>query len=415
MKTPAISLIVLVLLASSCIEYQEQTPREANLRTLSAEEQELSGACSLFAIDLFHQLNDEQEPNQFFSPYSIHQALSMTMNGNENPVLQEYIKTLRYDNLSVDEANQGSRDLRQFLTQVDPKVDLKIANAIWYKEGYQVKAPFKSIANDFYDAEIAPLQMTDPNSVKVINDWVEKKTRGMIRDILDMIPTNAVMYLVNAIHYKADWKYQFDSKKTKKEPFYPSPNSPIQVDMMDLDKPSTFRTFWGNGYRYLEIPYSTGQYNMAILYNESGDLNQAAAALTFDNYKKWKEESQEANFILKMPKFKMGYKIENLADDLIAMGLVTPFGFHEDNFTQLFDNPTDLLKISRVIHDALIEVDEKGSEAAAATVVEVVERFSAGPSVPPVITLDKPFIFMIQEKHSGAILFMGKLGDPSKL
>lgn len=111
----------------------------------------------------------------------------------------------------------------------------------------------------------------------------------------------------------------------------------------------------------------------------------------------------------------MGYKIENLADDLMAMGLVTPFGFHEDNFTQLFDNPTDLLKISRVIHDALIEVDEKGSEAAAATVVEVVERFSAGPSLPPVITLDKPFIFMIQEKHSGAILFMGKLGDPSKL
>lgn len=136
MKTPAISLIVLVLLAFSCIEFQEQTPREANLRTLSEEEQELSGACSLFAIDLFHQLNDEQEPNQFFSPYSIHQALFMTMNGNENPVLQEYIKTLRYDNLSVDEANQGSRDLRQFLTQVDPKVDLTIANAIWYKEGY---------------------------------------------------------------------------------------------------------------------------------------------------------------------------------------------------------------------------------------------------------------------------------------
>ncbi|EOZ93192.1 Serine protease inhibitor (serpin family) [Indibacter alkaliphilus LW1] len=415
MKTPAIFLIILVLLASSCIENQEQIPREANLRTLSAEEQELSGACSLFAIDLFHQLNDEQEPNQFFSPYSIHQALSMTMNGNENPVLQEYIKTLRYDNLSVDEANRGSRDLRQFLTQVDPKVDLTIANAIWYKEGYQVKAPFKSIANDFYDAEIAPLPMHDPNSVKVINDWVEKKTRGMIRDILDMIPPNAVMYLVNAIHYKADWKYQFDSKKTKKEPFYPSPNSPIQVDMMDLDKAATFRVYGENGYRYLEIPYSTGQYNMAILYNESGDLNQAAAALTFDNYKKWKEESQEANFILKMPKFKMGYKIDNLADDLSAMGLVTPFGFHEDNFTELFDNPTDLLKISRVIHDALIEVDEKGSEAAAATVVEIVELSSSGSSTPRVLTLDKPFIFMIQEKHSGAILFMGKLGDPSKL
>ncbi|TVP52838.1 MAG: serpin family protein [Mongoliibacter sp.] len=415
MKKSAFLVLVILFLSISCIENMEHIAREANLRTLSQEELELSESSTLFAIDLFHQLNDEGEVNQFFSPYSIHQALSMTMNGNENPVLQEYIKTLRYEKMSVEEANKGSRDLKQFLTQVDPKVDLTIANAIWYKEGYQVKAPFKAIANDYYDAEVAPLAMPDPNSVKIINDWVEKKTKGMVRDILDVIPPNAVMYLVNAIHFKADWKFQFDSKKTKKEPFYPSPSSPIQVDMMDLDKPGTFKVFGGNGYRYLEIPYSTGQYNMAILYNESGDLSQVAAALSFENYKKWIEESQETNFILKMPKFKMGYKIENLADDLMEMGLVTPFGFHEDNFTQLFDTQTDLLKISRVIHDALIEVDEKGSEAAAATVVEVLERFSAGPSVPPLITLDKPFIFFIQEKHSGAILFMGKLGDPSKL
>lgn len=141
--------------------------------------------------------------------------------------------------------------------------------------------------------------MPDPNSVKVINDWVEKKTRSMIRDILDFIPPNAVMYLVNAIHYKADWKYQFDSKKTKKEPFYPSPNSPIQVDMMDLDKAATFRVYGENGYRYLEIPYSTGQYNMAILYNESGDLNQAAAALTFDNYKNGRKKARRPTSSLK--------------------------------------------------------------------------------------------------------------------
>lgn len=415
MKTPVIFILSLLFLSISCIEYQELIPREANLRTLSPEEIELSGACSLFAIDLFHQLNDENEPNQFFSPYSIHQALSMTMNGNTNPVLQEYMKTLRYDNLSIEEANRGSRDLRQFLSQVDPKVDFTIANAIWYKEGYQVKAPFVATAKDYYDAEVAPLQMMDPNSVKIINNWVEQKTKGMIRDILDMIPPNAVMYLVNAIHYKADWKYQFDAKKTKKEAFYPRPSSTVQVDMMDSNEPATFKTYLGNGYRYLEIPYSTGQYNMAILFNQSGDLAQAAAALNMANYEKWINESQEANFILKMPKFKMGYKIDNLANDLMAMGLVTPFGFHKDNFTELFDNPTDLLKISRVIHDAVIEVDEKGSEAAAATVVEVMERFSAGPSTPPVITLDKPFIFMIQERHSGAILFMGKLGDPSKL
>lgn len=111
----------------------------------------------------------------------------------------------------------------------------------------------------------------------------------------------------------------------------------------------------------------------------------------------------------------MKYKMANMKNDLIEMGLVRPFSFHPDNFTKLFSNPTNDLKISRVIHDAMIEVDEKGSEAAAATIVEVTERFSGGSSFPTVITLDKPFIFFIQEKHSGAILFMGKLGDPSKL
>ena len=110
----------------------------------------------------------------------------------------------------------------------------------------------------------------------------------------------------------------------------------------------------------------------------------------------------------------MKYKMANMKDDLMAMGLVKPFFFHPDNFTKLLSNPTDDLKISRVIHDAIIEVDEKGTEAAAATIVEVVERTSM-PTGPRVVVLDKPFIFFILEKHSGAILFMGKLGDPSKL
>jgi serpin B len=154
---------------------------------------------------------------------------------------------------------------------------------------------------------------------------------------------------------------------------------------------------------------------MGILYNPQGDLDQVSQYLNLSNLEMWRKNASEQNFILKMPKFKMKYKMANMKDDLIQMGLVRPFYFHPDNFTKLFSNPTDDLKISRVIHDAMIEVDEKGSEAAAATIVEVIEKTSAGPSLPSVVTLDKPFIFFIQEKHSGAILFMGKLGDPSKL
>jgi len=301
------------------------------------------------------------------------------------------------------------------LLQVDPKVKISIANGIWYKKQYNVKTPFRETAQQYYGAEIAPLDMQDPNSVNVINNWIEQRTNNLIKEMLDNIPGNAVMYLVNAIYFKADWKYQFVASKTQRKPFYPAAGKTVQVDMMDLEKAASFKIYRDNEMTYLEIPYSSGQYTMGVLLNRDGEIDKAAEKLTVENLANWKANSRESNLILKMPKFKLRQKMDNMKADLEAMGLVQPFNYHPENFTQLFENPTDALKISRVIHDAFIEVDEKGSEAAAATVVEVVERFSSLPSSPPELILDKPFIFFIQEAHSGAILFMGKLGDPSLL
>jgi len=405
-----------VATACSQVTVDDDAPLQANLRSMAYYETELAQSSSKFAIDLFHQLNTADEPNQFYSPFSIHQALSMTMNGNEGAVLDEYKKLLRYEGLSMSDANKGAKELTEFLLQVDPKVKLSIANGIWYREEYELHIPFRDDAQYYYQSEVAPLNMEDPASVNVINKWIESKTNNLIKEMLDEIPQDerVVMYLANAIYYKADWKYQFVAAKTQKRPFYASSGSQVQVDMMDLDKPAAFKSYSESDLMYFEIPYSTGQYSMGILYNPTGNLGKAAEKLTFENLENWKANSSESNFILKMPKFKLRQKQDNMRDDLIAMGLVQPFYFHPGNFTRLFDNPTDEMKISRVIHDALIEVDEKGSEAAAATVVEVIERVSL-PSGPREVILDKPFIFFIQEAHSGAILFMGKLGDPSLL
>jgi serine protease inhibitor len=386
---------------------------EPNLRTLSAFEEQLSQSSTQFAINLFQQLNQSNEAkNQFFSPYSIHQALAMTMNGNEGEVKQEFLDVLQMQGMSLEDANQAVKDLTTFLLQVDEKVKLNIANGIWYKEGYQVKPPFKAAANRYFNAEVAPLDMFNPNSVNVINNWIARQTNNLIREMLDQIPPNAVMYLVNAIYFKGDWTYNFPKANTKKEKFTLRNGQDIMVDMMDLKDASDMRYGFGHGAAYLEIPYSSEQYSMGVIFNESGDLSQLAPLLTLENLTEWRSNARERGVILKMPKFKISYKMDNMKGDLMAMGLVRPFSFHPDNFTALFSNPTDDLKISRVIHQAFIEVDEKGTEAAAATIVEVVERFSAGPSGPLRITLDRPFIFFIQEKHSGAILFMGKLENP---
>lgn len=411
LKIPAFLFGVFFIM--SCAPEGERSPLEPNLRTLQEHEIKTVNASSDFALDLFHQLSKSQDVNQFYSPYSIHVALSMAMNGNEGEALEEYLDVLRFDGQTLEEANQGAKELTEFLLQVDPKVRLAIANAIWYRQDYQVKVPFKTMAEDYYNAEVAGIDVFDPRSVNIINSWIERQTQGLIKDMLDQIPTDAVMYLVNAIYYKADWKYQFDPAKTQKEPFHISPERQVQVDMMSLQEAGTIRAFQDQGFQYIEIPYSTGQYSMGVLLPEGYDLDAVEEQFTSANLNLWRNQAREQTIILKMPKFKLKQKIENLAEDLMEMGLQIPFDFDDRNFTLLFDNPTDLLKISRVIHDAVIEVDEKGSEAAAATIGEVV--VTSMPSGPKMLSLDRPFIFFIQEKHSGAVLFMGKLGDPSLL
>ena len=412
LKMPALLGCIFFL---SCAPEGERSPLEPNLRALQEHEIKTVNASSDFAVDLFHQLSKSNDVNQFYSPYSIHVALSMAMNGNEGEALEEYLDVLRFEGQSLEEANRGAKELTEFLLQVDPKVRMAIANAIWYRQDYQVKVPFKAVAEEYYNAEIAGIDVFDPRSVDIINGWIEQQTQGLIKDMLDQIPPDAVMYLVNAIYYKADWKYRFDPAQTQKEPFYISPERQVPVDMMSFKEAGTIKIFREHAFHYLEIPYSTGQYSMGVLLPNGHDLAEVEDQFTAENLSIWRNQAVEQNVILKMPKFKLKQKFDNLKNDLIEMGLRIPFGFDDRNFTLLFDNPTDLLKIDEVIHDAIIEVDEKGSEAAAATVVGVVELTSAGPSGPQVLALDRPFIFFIQEKHSGAVLFMGKLGDPSLL
>src|SRR5690606_18201538 len=189
----------------------DKAPLEANLRTLQVHEKQTVDASTQFAVDLFQQLRKSELANQFYSPYSIHLALSMTMNGNEGEALQEYLDVLGYGKQTVDQANAGAKELTEFLLQVDPKVKMAIANAIWYRQDYRVKVPFKQTAESYYNAEVAGIDVFNPQSVNIINNWIEQQTQGLIRDMLDKIPPDAVMYLVNAIYYKADWRYQFDA------------------------------------------------------------------------------------------------------------------------------------------------------------------------------------------------------------
>ncbi len=415
MKYTYYSILTFFFLLVSCIDEvpnsAEITPK---LRALDEKEKELVNASTAFSVQLFQQLGKNETGNQFFSPFSIHQAISMAMNGNKGDLLEEYLDLLQFGAMPVAAANNANQGLTEFLKEVDPKVRLNIANSIWYQEDLQVKSQFQQTLQSQYMATISDLDMDAPSSRDIINQWVEDHTEGLIQELIDQIDPSAVMYLINAIYFHGDWKYQFDPQNTVEQHFNISSTQSTPVEMMRYEKAATLRTFQGNDFTYLEIPYSTGQYSMGIILPDGFKLEEVKKKITLENLQAWRAGVQEKNVRLEMPKFIMKLNISNLKEDLMDLGLITPFQPDPRNFTELFESPTGPLKINRVIHEAFIEVDEKGTEAAAATAVEVVV-VSLMPAEPQVVRLDRPFIFFIQEKHSGTILFMGTLKDPSKL
>ncbi len=380
-----------------------------NLRELNAQEELLIESSNDFAFDLFHEINEiEQDQNFFFSPLSVEYALGMTLNGADKATLEAIKTTLGNETLNELEINEAMHSLTEFLTKIDKTVLLKIANSIWYKENLSIKQAFKEAVETYYDARSEGLDFNDPSAKDIINGWVSDKTEGLIPELIDAIPDNAVMYLINAIYYKAEWQYQFDESLTEAGPFILGNGTTIQTDMMHSEG-TRIKYHSTDELHFIDIPYGNGQFSMsAIVPQASISLDEIIPLLNRNNFTSWANAADTARLKLAMPKFKIDYKTL-LNDPLTDMGMGIAFIDGAD-FSRLFEEYESGLQISRVIHQAMIEVNEEGSEAAAATAVEIVE--TAFPAKPQEIVINRPFVFLIREKHSGTILFAGKLMDP---
>jgi serpin B len=275
-----------------------------------------------------------------------------------------------------------------------------------------VEEVFKNVLLEYYDAEIRSANFADPATKDIINGWIEDKTHDKIKNMIDQIPPDVVMYLINAIYFKADWKYQFDESKTKPADFYLENGNTVQTAMMYC-KGVKIDYFYNDNVFFMMIPYGNGQYTMTVMMPmHETPIQEIINETSVNNFRDFSLATDTATVELYMPKFKLEYK--KLLNDVLAdMGMGIAFGGGAD-LSNLFVDALDLF-ISRVIHQSFIEVNEKGSEAAAATVVEISET-SVGPGGPPeVVYVDKPFAFFITEKHSNTILFAGKITDPTRL
>jgi len=379
------------------------------LRDLSPEELLVVESSNNFAFDIF-QRTSELEDNMFISPFSISTALAMTANGAAGET-KETIKTAIYlSNMTDEEMNRAYSDLAGFLLHLDGRVVLELANSSWYREDLTVEEVFRNVLLEYYDAEIRSANFADPATKDIINGWIEDKTHDKIKNMIDQIPPDVVMYLINAIYFKADWKYQFDETKTKPADFYLENGNTVETDMMYC-KGVKIDYFYNNNFFFMMIPYGNGQYTMTVMMPmHETPIQEIINETSVYNFRDFSLAADTATVELYMPKFKLKYK--KLLNDVLAdMGIA--FGGGAD-LSNLFVDALDLF-ISRVIHQSFIEINEKGSEAAAATVVEISET-SVGPGGPPeVVFVDRPFAFFITEKHSNTILFAGKITDPTRL
>jgi serine protease inhibitor len=289
---------------------------------------------------------------------------------------------------------------------------MNIANSVWYRNTLTVKPDFKSIIETDYKGTVQGLDFSLPTSKNTINKWVGDHTNNRIKDVIKNIDPSLVMFLINAIYFKGDWAYQFDKTKTKSDNFYLDGGQIIQTEMMQAEK-AIVSIFGHEKFSLVNIPFGNKQFEFSVLLpNSQHTTEDVIPELSADALSDWISQANEQTVELRMPKFKMKWK-KTLNEDLSALGMPQAFTPGYAEFPNFFENPIPL-NIDFVDHHSFLEVNETGAEAAAVTVVGVVYTTSVIPR-PRTIAINKPFIFLIREKHSGAILFMGQLKNPSLL
>jgi len=380
------------------------------LRMLSSYEAKIVEADNSFGLKLFKEINaKETDSNVFISPLSISMALGMTYNGAVDSTEKAMRNTLEFGDLSLLEINESYKSLIELLRGLDSDVEFNIANSIWYDYAWPFKETFLNICSEYFDARVAGLDFGNREAVKdTVNNWVDENTNGRIEEILDYVDPFAVMYLVNAIYFNGNWTYQFNGEDTKDTLFYLPGGLTKECKMMEVK--SKFKYFEDSLLQAIDIPYGKGNYSMTVILPGYGkDIDLLLAGLTQERWDDWMNSFSEDSVNLFFPKIRLEYKTDSILIEVLKdMGMEVAFG--TGGFTKMTESPA--IGISRVIHKTFLEIDEEGTEAAAATVVEMIWESAGGGEGSPVMRINRPFLFAIRENHSGTILFIGKIVDP---
>lgn len=350
--------------------------------------------------------NSDKKENIVVSPLSLNTILALTQNGAEGSTKEEMLRALELTGLKDSEINEGYRDIIAHFNSVT-KVETKVGNSIWAAEGMKVRQEFVDIGRSFYEAEVKEVDFTKKKTVNVINDWVSKQTAGKIEKIIDSFEQDTAMALINTVYFKGKWRSTFDEQATEKQKFTLSGGSTKDVDVMRKTLGAEYLK--GNNFTAVRLPYEDIDYGMYVFLPDKGtDVDALIKDMNNDNWNKWMQEFANKQVSVKLSKFKIEYE-KKLNDMLKSFGMKDAFDEKTANFSGISEDQQ--LFIDLVKQKAFIEVNEGGTEAAAATAV-VIRTTSAPADKPIEFTVDRPFVYAIADKKTGFIMFIGKVENP---
>ncbi len=378
-------------------------PGTKPLPEIVGAEKALAASGNDFGFELFAKLAKETDPdsNMLISPLSAMSALAMTYNGAWGKTMTEMGRALRLPDMPEPVLNESFHDLNTFLSKTDPSVMLDIANSIWYNRQLPVKADFVGTMKQAYGAAVRGFEF-GPGTADTINAWVADQTHDHIKSILSSpVDATLVMFLVNAVYFNAAWTRPFDPAETSDADFHLPDGSTKTCRMMKtLGSPGYLDN---SDFQAVEIPYGDGQFSMIVMLPQKGTgVDALMTKLTDKNWKDWMSGMYETDVVLRLPKFAFSDG-HGLNDALKAMGMADAFG-RNANFTRMVDGGG--IWIDSVFQKCFIQVDEHGTEAGAATIV------SMRKSLIREVTFDRPFLFAVRERTTGAVLFLGRVVDP---
>lgn len=394
--------MAIAVILPSCSKDKDYEPKPLNLPLKTAG---VIAADNTFGLDLYTRLAAAAVPgtNLMISPLSVSQALCMTYNGAGGETKTAMEEALRIAGYDRDELNDLNKTLIAALVAHDEKVLITVANSIWYRQEYTVKPDFVTRNQTYYDAEVRPVDFAAAGCKDLINSWVSDKTGKKIDKIVDQINPESFMFLINAVYFKGTWTHEFEKKKTSRQPFYLEDKTEVQADMMN--QKMDLKMFSNEIFTSVELPYGKGNWRMFLFLPEDGKtVSDVEKHFTGENWNSWISQYNTMPEVqLSLPKFTFSYE-ESLKNALSAMGMGVAFTEMAD-FTGIL--PEGGLLITGVKHKTFIEVNEEGTEAAAATSVEI-----GLTSIGNFISFNKPFLFAIAEKSTGTILFVGRMMKP---